>query len=39
MEYLRPFAQQGHVVNEADVHRFFEERREALRAKREAGGL
>ncbi|KAI5122857.1 hypothetical protein M0805_003150 [Coniferiporia weirii] len=35
LHYLRPFAQEGKVVNEADVRRFFEEKQEARRATRE----
>ncbi|KIJ62258.1 hypothetical protein HYDPIDRAFT_114743 [Hydnomerulius pinastri MD-312] len=32
MEYLRPFAQEGKVVEEADVNRFFEALKESKRA-------
>ncbi|THH08664.1 hypothetical protein EW145_g2547 [Phellinidium pouzarii] len=35
LSYLRPFAREGKVVNEADVNRFFEEKQEARRANRE----
>jgi E3 ubiquitin-protein ligase UBR7 len=34
VQYLRPFAQQGKVVNEADVKAFFEARQEAVRLAR-----
>ena len=36
LQYLRPFAQEGKVVGEADVRRFFEERMEAIRERRAA---
>lgn len=38
LQYLRPFAQEGKVVNEADVRGFFQERLEAMRAAREGAG-
>lgn len=33
MKYLRPFAQEGKVVNEADVQEFFASLKEAAAAK------
>ncbi|EJD07863.1 uncharacterized protein FOMMEDRAFT_130921 [Fomitiporia mediterranea MF3/22] len=35
LSYLRPFAQEGKVVNEADIRAFFEEKKEARRAQAE----
>lgn len=35
LSYLRPFAQEGKVVNEADVRAFFERKQEARRAQAE----
>lgn len=32
LKYLRPFAQEGRVVQDSDVQAFFEERREKRRA-------
>ena len=34
VQYLRPFAQQGKVVNETDVKAFFDARQEAARLAR-----
>ena len=34
MTYLRPFAERGEVVSEADVRSFFREKENALRARK-----
>ena len=35
LSYLRPFAEEGKVVGDADIRQFFEEKQEAMRARRE----